>query len=171
VQQPDYSAEIIQGTDLQAEWNTKRAVPTFEEESLEHYMPDAKVQNRGWRKKLQMYELRLGSAFGHKRITGIKRAEVHSWHVTLREDGISPACADRFLAFLRHVLNICVESDLMEKNLSSMVQCRRRQDRNPQRSAARGEKPEFWNPDRLECLWGCQDSSYPGFQFIKMWTR
>ena len=114
-------AELTLGADPQAERNAKRAVPTFEEVFLERYMPEAKVHNRGWRKKLQMYELRLKSAFGHKRINEIKRAEVRSWHVSLREDGLSPAYSDRFLSLLRHVLNFCVQSELLDKNPAAGV--------------------------------------------------
>ena len=55
----------------------------------------------------------LKSAFGHKRINEIKRAEVRSWHVSLREDGLSPAYSDRFLALLRHVSHLCVQSELL----------------------------------------------------------
>ena len=39
------------GADPQAERKAKRAVPTFEEVFLERYMSEAKVHNRGWRKK------------------------------------------------------------------------------------------------------------------------
>ena len=114
-------AQITLGADPQAERKAMRAVPTFAEVFLERYMPEAKVHNRGWRKKLQMYELRLKSAFGHKRITEIKRAEIRSWHVSLREDGLSPAYSDRFLSLLRHVLTFCVQSELLDINLAAGV--------------------------------------------------
>jgi site-specific recombinase XerD len=114
-------AEITLGADPQAERNAKTAVPCFEKVFLEKYMPEATICNRGWRKKLQMYELRLKRVFGHKRINEIKRAEIRSWHVSLREDGLSPAYSDRFLALLRHVLNFCVQTELLDKNPAAGV--------------------------------------------------
>ena len=66
------------GGDPQAERNAKRAVPTFGQVFLEKYMPESKVRNRGWKKKLQMYELRIKVPFAEKRIDEIKRAEIRS---------------------------------------------------------------------------------------------
>jgi len=102
------------------ERKAKRAVPTLEEVFLE-YMKEAKVHNRGWKKKRQMYDLRIKAAFGHKRITEIKRAEVRSWHVSLREDGLSPAYSDRFLSLLRNMLNYCVSTELLASNPAAGV--------------------------------------------------
>ena len=108
-------AQITLGADPQAEQKAKRAVPTLEEVFLE-YMKEAKVHNRGWKKKRQMYDLRIKAAFGPKRITEIKRAEIRSWHVSLREDGLSPAYSDRFLSLLRNMLNYCVSTELLASN-------------------------------------------------------
>jgi site-specific recombinase XerD len=109
-------AEIILGKDPRADEKAKKAVPTFDEFFREHYLPHAKVHNRGWKKKSQMYDLRLKGAFGNKRLDQIKRHEVSSWHISLREDGLSPAYSDRFLALLRHALNMAVEWEMLEKS-------------------------------------------------------
>ena len=113
-------AQITLGADPQAERRAKKGRPTFEEVFLE-YMKEAKVHNRGWKKKRQMYNLRIKAAFGHKRITEIKRAEVRSWHVSLREDGLSPAYSDRFLSLLRNMLNYCVQVELLPTNPAAGV--------------------------------------------------
>ena len=97
----------------------KPAVPmTLDVLFQEHYMPHAKAHNRGWKKKSQMYNLQIKKAFGNKRLDQIKRHDISSWHVALREDGLSPAYSDRFLALLRHALNLAVEWDMLEKNPS-----------------------------------------------------
>ena len=113
-------AEITLGGDPQADLKAKKSVPTLEEVFLD-YMKEAKVHNRGWKKKRQMYNLRIKAAFGHKRITEIKRAEVRTWHVSLREDGLSPAYSDRFLSLLRNMLNYCVQVELLPTNPAAGV--------------------------------------------------
>ena len=114
-------AEITLGKDPRADEKAKKAVPTFDEFFQDHYLPHAKVHNRGWKKKSQMYDLRLKEAFGNKRLDQIKRHEIISWHIALREDGLSPAYSDRFLALLRNILNKAVEYEMLEKNPASGV--------------------------------------------------
>jgi len=91
-------------------------VITFDIFFRDHYMQHAKVHNRGWKKKLQMYDLRLAKTFGQKRLDQIKHHEISSWHLALREDGLSPAYSDRFLALFRNSLNKAVEYEMLEKN-------------------------------------------------------
>jgi site-specific recombinase XerD len=79
------------------------------------------MHNRGWLKKLQRYNLKIKETFGNKRLDRIKRHEVSSWHVSLREEGLSPAYSDRFLALLRHVLNMAVEWDMLDKSPATGV--------------------------------------------------
>ena len=114
-------AEITLGKDPSADKKAKKAVLTFDVFFREHYLPHTKVHNRGHKKKLQMYDLRLKEAFGNKRLDQIKRHEISSWHVSLREDGLSPAYSDRFLALLRHTLNMSVEWEMLEKNPANGV--------------------------------------------------
>lgn len=68
-----------------------------------------------------MHDLRLKETFGHRRLDQIKRHDVSSWHVALREEHLSPAYADRFLALLRHALNMAVEWEMLEKNPAAGV--------------------------------------------------
>ena len=114
-------AEITLGKDPRADEKARKIVLTLDVFFRDNYLPHAKVHNRGWKKKSQMYDLRLKEAFGNKRLDQIKRHEISSWHVSLREDGLSPAYADRFLALLRHVLNMSVDWDMLEKNPASRV--------------------------------------------------
>ena len=87
-------AEITLGADPRAEEKARKSVITFDEYFREHYLPHVKVHNRGWKKKSPMYNLRIKEVFGNKRLDQIKRHEISSWHVSLREDGLSPAYAD-----------------------------------------------------------------------------
>ena len=114
-------AQITLGADPQAERKAKDAVVTFDIFFRDHYMPHAKVHNRGWKKKLQMYDLRLAKTFGQKRLDQIKRHEISSWHLALREDGLSPAYSDRFLSLLRNMFNYCVSTELLASNPAAGV--------------------------------------------------
>ena len=114
-------AEITLGKDPRGEEKARKAAPTFDEYFRDHYLPYAKVHNRGYKKKSQMYDLRLKDAFGNKRLDQIRRHEISSWHIALRGDGLSPAYADRFLALLRHALNLAVEWEMLEKNPAARV--------------------------------------------------
>jgi len=109
-------AEITLGKDPRADDKARKAVPTFGDFFKDHYLPHAKMHNRGWKKKSQMYDLRLKNAFGNKRLDQIKRHEISAWHVGLREDGLSPAYSDRFLALLRNILNKAIEFEILEKS-------------------------------------------------------
>jgi len=114
-------SEIMLGADPRADEKARKAVLSFGEFFKDHYLPHAKVHNRGHKKKSQMYDLRLHRAFGHRRLDQIKRHGVNAWHVGLREDGLSPAYSDRFLALLRHAINQAVERDMLEKNPAAGV--------------------------------------------------
>jgi len=114
-------AKISLGADPRADEKARKAVLTLDEFFRDHYLPHAKVHNRGWLKKLQMYELQLKKTFGHNRMDQIKRHEVISWHIALREDGLSPAYSDRFLALLRNIFNKAVEYEMLVKSPASGV--------------------------------------------------
>jgi len=114
-------AEITLGKDPRADEKNRKSVLKMDDFFKDHYMPHAKVHNRGWKKKSQLYDLRLKEKFGSKRLDQIKRHEISSWHVSLREDGLSPAYSDRFLSLLRNILNKAVEYEVLEKNPATAV--------------------------------------------------
>ena len=114
-------AEITLGADPRADEKARKAVLTLDEFFRDHYMPHAKVHKRGWKKDSQMYDLRLKKVFGNNRMDRITRREVSLFHVSLRNDGLSPAYADRFLALIRHVLNLAVQWEMLEKNPAAGV--------------------------------------------------
>ena len=110
-------AELTLGKDPRAVQKEKAAVPTFDQ-WFKEYLLQAKVHNRrsGWLKKERMYELRLKKVFGDKRLDEIKRYDVSSFHMACRNDGLSPATSDRYLALLRNILNKAVEFDYIDKS-------------------------------------------------------
>ena len=60
-------AELLLGIDRWANKKARKAVLSFDVFFREHYLPHTKVHNRGWKKKSQLYDLRLKEKFGSKR--------------------------------------------------------------------------------------------------------
>ena len=114
-------AEITLGADPSGEKKARNDVVSFHDFFQQSYMSHAKAHCLGYRKKSQMYELRLKKEFGSKKLDQIQTHQVSTWHSGMVEDGLSPAYADRFLALLRHALNMAVEWDMLEKNSAARV--------------------------------------------------
>ena len=115
------NTELLLGIDRWADENAKKSVLSFDEFFREHYLPHAKMHMHGWKKDSQMYDLRLKHVFGNKRLNLILRHEIQSLHAGLRNDGLSPAYADRFLALIRHALNLVVDWDMLDRNPAAGV--------------------------------------------------
>jgi integrase len=114
-------AEITLGKDPRAEDRARKAVLTLDDFFKDHYLPHAKVHKRTWKKDSELYDLRLKRVFGSTRLDRIKRHEIQSFHVALKNDGLSPAYADHFVKLLRHALNLAVEWEMLERNPASRV--------------------------------------------------
>jgi integrase len=124
-------AEITLGLPI-TDKQTSNSIPTFHDYFNNTYMVHAKAHCRGHRKKQQMYNLRLKNSFGNCKLDKIRAADVSTWHVSLRESGLSPAYSDRFLALLRHALNMAVAWELLEKNPAANVKQFNPDNRNEQ---------------------------------------
>jgi site-specific recombinase XerC len=83
--------------------------------------PTPRCTSAPWKKDSELYDLRLKRAFGSKKLTQIKRHEIQSFHVELKNDGLSPAYADHFVKLLSHALNLAVEWEMLEKNPAARV--------------------------------------------------
>jgi integrase len=114
-------AEITLGKDPRADEKGRKAVSTFGDFFTDHYLPHAKVHKRNWKKDSELYELRLKHVFGHKKLDQMRRQEIQSFHVSLRNDGLSPAYSDHFIKLLRHALNLAVEWEMLERNPAARV--------------------------------------------------
>jgi integrase len=114
-------AEITLGKDPRAEDRARKAVLTLDDFFKDHYLPHAKVHKRTWKKDSELYDLRLKRVFGSTRLDRIRRHEIQSFHVALKNDGLSPAYADHFVKLLRHALNLAVEWEMLERNPASRV--------------------------------------------------
>tara|TARA_R110002111_G_scaffold55408_9_gene95277 strand:+ start:2229 stop:3398 length:1170 start_codon:yes stop_codon:yes gene_type:complete len=115
--------EIAAGNDPREKALAKKAVPTFADFFIEHYLPHVKPRKRSWNKDESMFRVRLNDVFGKKRLNQISRREVVSFHTRLLEvDGLSPASCDHHLKLLRRMLNLAVEWKMLEKNPLTRIQ-------------------------------------------------
>jgi len=114
-------SEIAQGSDPRARAKAKKKVPLFSEFFEDEYMPHAKLHKRSWDSDLGLYSRHLKRTFGHLRLNQITRGQVQSLHSTLRESGLSAASCDHYAKLVRHVLNVAVNWEVIDKNAVSRV--------------------------------------------------
>ncbi len=82
----------------------------------DHVNPHNKTRKRSHWRDLQLYD-RIGAKFGKRKLSEIGRREVQVFHnelVTVEE--LAPATADHHVVYLRRVLNLAVQWELLEKN-------------------------------------------------------
>lgn len=87
----------------------------------EHVNPYNKTRKRSHWRDLQLYN-RVGAKFGQLKLSEISRREVQVFHNKLVDlDGLAPATADHHVVYLRRVLNLAVQWDLLDKNTLSNI--------------------------------------------------
>lgn len=109
-------AEIALGTDPRAEERARKAVITYSEFFDEYYLPLAKSTKRSWKRDEELFRLRIKEKFGNLRLNEITKQQIHTFHASVKTDGLSPASADHHLKLIRHSLNLAVEWDMLERN-------------------------------------------------------
>lgn len=92
-------------------------VPLLKDFFWGRYLDFAKTRKRGWNKERQIFALRLEREFGHLRLDQITLEQAQSFHTgLLKKSNLAPATANHTVKLLRHVLNVAVSWDLIEKN-------------------------------------------------------
>lgn len=87
----------------------------------EHVNPYNQTRKRSHWRDLQLYK-RVGAKFGRLKLRDIGRREVQVFHNNLVDiEGLASATADHHVVYLRRVLNLAVQWDLLEKNTLSNI--------------------------------------------------
>lgn len=82
----------------------------------DHVNPHNKSRKRSHWRDLQLYD-RIGAKFGKRKLSEIGRREVQVFHNELvTVEKLAPATADHHVVYLRRVLNLAVQWELLEKN-------------------------------------------------------
>lgn len=94
---------------------------TLEAFVTDHVNPYNKMRKRSHRRDLQLYA-RVGAKFGKRKLIEINRREVQVFHNELvTKENLAPATADHHVVYMRRLLNLAVQWELLEKNPLSNI--------------------------------------------------
>ena len=116
-----FKAKIQLGADPRAEAHQEKSVLTLSDFAINHYMPYVKKRKRTWRNDESMLLLRILPVFGDTPLNKIQRYEVQKFHSSLKDVHLSGSTCDHHLKLMRHLLNLAVEWDMLDKNPISKV--------------------------------------------------
>jgi site-specific recombinase XerD len=108
--------EISNGSDPSQAKRDLKAVITFDVLFNNHYLPYVKQRKRSWDRDEELYRLRIKDVFGAKRLNQISRLQIQTFHSGLLEEGLAPATANHHIKLIRHMLNLSLEWQMLDKN-------------------------------------------------------
>jgi integrase len=115
-------AELLLGIDRWADEKATKVVLTLDQAVKEFVFPNLH-RLRSVKKYEQMYNLRISQILGATPVNAVNRAQILAFHTSLvKEENLSPATANRYLAMLRRCFSLLVELDLLESNPASRIQ-------------------------------------------------
>jgi len=109
------------GQDIAGEEKKRKQSITWDELFNSWYLPHVKQHLRSWGNLEEMHRLRISDQFGSKKLNQITKYQLQAFHVSLKDQGLSPATADHHLKFIRQALNLAVEWDLLKVNPAAKV--------------------------------------------------
>lgn len=99
-----------------AEVTTSNGEMTLEELVVNHVNPHNGMRKRSHWRDLQFYK-RIGPRFGHLKLKEINRKDVQVFHNGLvTHECLAPATADHHVVYLRRLLNLAIQWDLLDSN-------------------------------------------------------
>ncbi len=104
------------GGDPRAEEKARLAVITLDDFFNNHYLPYATPRKRSIKRDEQLYRIRIKPKFGHLRLNQITRQELQTFHTSLLMEGLAKATANLHVKLLKHMGNLAVEWEMLEKN-------------------------------------------------------
>jgi site-specific recombinase XerD len=117
----EMKAEIALGADPRAEDKARKAVITFDTLFNDHYLPYVKQRKRSWDRDEELYRLRIKDVFGAKRLNQVSRLQIQNFHSSLLAEGLAAATANHHIKLIRHMLNLAVEWEMLDKNPASRI--------------------------------------------------
>ncbi len=112
----EYRTQIAKGIDPRDSIKDAKSIPLFSTFWEEQFLPHAKLHKRSWVCDESLYNLHLKKEFGQLKLNQITRGQVQDLHSRLRQSGLAPATCDHYSKHMRHVLNLAVSWDIIEKN-------------------------------------------------------
>jgi integrase len=115
-------AEILLGADPRGDAKKQREVILFDRFIHDHYLPYIKVSKRSWQNDESMLRLRMLDVFGSYPLNAITRRQIQSFHIALKESGLSGSSCDHHIKVIRYALNLAIEWELLDKNPADKIQ-------------------------------------------------
>jgi integrase len=113
----EYGAMVDRGVDPQSQKDMHKGMPTFEEFSINEYLPYAYKHKRSADMDKSKLKLHILKRFGHKRICDITRYDVDMYRTDISKSH-SNATSNRHLALIARMLTLAIEWERgVEKNV------------------------------------------------------
>ena len=80
------------------------------------YLPHARQRKRSWQVDERIARRHISPVFGHRRLSGIRRAEVEDWLRGLLVHGLAPATCNRILAVFKSICATAIRYGLLPEN-------------------------------------------------------
>lgn len=90
---------------------------TLDQFMRDQYFPHVREHKRSHWRDEQLYRLRIAERFGHLPLKQITRREVQKFHNELHQKGASKASANHHLQLMRHVLNLAISWEELDRNV------------------------------------------------------
>jgi integrase len=126
----EIKAEAALGGDPAAERDRLRAIPTFSQFVEGRYLPYIKDRLRSYRDQESFYRLRLKALWGSRHLDDIRPVDVADMQKALRTQGLSDASVNRYTAFVKRLMNLAIQWEILNtRNPAQRAEMRREQGR------------------------------------------
>lgn len=102
-------------TNSDAQTGPQAVKMSFSEFVETHYLPYASARKRSVQTDISVLRNHLLPAFGETSLSEISRADLVRFHTEKRKQGYAPGTADRMIVLLRHILNLAIKWEVLEK--------------------------------------------------------
>ncbi|HEY0841470.1 tyrosine-type recombinase/integrase [Methylotenera sp.] len=109
------------GADPVAQEKARLAVIDFDTFFKEHYLPYVKPRKRSWESDVTLYELRISSKFGKKRLNEVTRQQIQTFHSEVLAEGLAPATANHYIKLIRRFYSLAVEWNMVTTNPAARI--------------------------------------------------
>lgn len=113
----DKKAEIRAGANPSMERKGLKQIPTLRRFYTDQYAAYCSVRKRSWHTDELRFNQRLLPEFGDIRLDRITTKQLVDFHSELREvHKLAPATCDHFIKLMRHVFNMAIKWEVIDKN-------------------------------------------------------
>lgn len=99
-------AEVLLGTDPQAQRKQQRLIPTLERFVREQYLPFVKSYKGSWKTDETVLRIHILPAFGRSTLDEITAINILNLINRLRAEGYAPGTMNRVLVIIRYIFNL-----------------------------------------------------------------